>query len=95
MSKPLIDCSYMTKRKNKTEQYPKKTVTLDGISLYTLCRWASLKDAVDIVADKCEEKKLDFNDFDLKPLDLLKFVDTMTDELYNKVLQQEEEGKLV
>jgi len=95
MSKPPIDCSCMTKRKNKTEQYPKKTVTLDGISLYTLCRWASLKDAVDIVADKCEEKKLDFNDFDLKPLDLLKFVDTMTDELYNKVLQQEEETNLV
>ena len=85
----------MSKRKNKTEHYPKKTVTLDGISLYTLCRWASLKDAVDIVADKCEEKKLDFNEFDLKPLDLLKYVDTMTDELYNKVLQQEEETNLI
>jgi len=80
----------MTKQKNKAEVYPKKTVTLEGMSLYELCRWASLKDAVDIVADKCEEKKIDFNDFDLKPLDLLKFVDMMTDELYNKVLEQEE-----
>ena len=80
----------MAKTKN-TNEYPKNSVTLDGISLYTLCRWASLKDAVDIVADKCEEKKIDFEDFDLKPLDLLKYVDSMTDELYNKVLQQEKE----
>ena len=80
----------MAKTKN-TNEYPKKSVTLDGVSLYTLCRWASLKDAVDIVADKCEEKKIDFEDFDLKPLDLLKYVDSMTDELYNKVLQQEKE----
>ena len=75
----------------KTNQYPKTTVTLDGMDLYTLCRWASLKDAVDIVADKCEEKKIDFNDFDLKPLDLLKYVDSMTDCLYNKVLDQQHE----
>jgi hypothetical protein len=80
----------MAKTKN-TNEYPKNSITLDGISLYTLCRWASLKDAVDIVADKCEEKKIDFEDFDLKPLDLLKYVDSMTDELYNKVLQQEKE----
>ena len=79
---------YKTK-KTKTEQYPKKTVTLDGMDLYTLCRWASLKDAIDIVGEKCEEKKLDFNDFDLKPLYLIKYVDSMTDELYNKVLEQE------
>ena len=81
--------SSMTKRKNKHNQYPKTTITLDGVSLYSLCRWASLKDAVDIVAEKCEEKKIDFDDFDLKPLDLLKYVDCMTDQLYNKVTEQE------
>jgi len=68
-----------------TNQYPKKTVTLDGISLYSLCRWASLKEAIDIVSDKCEEKNIDFNGFELKPLDLLKYVDSMTDDLYHKV----------
>jgi len=76
----------------KTNTYPKKTITLDGMDLYTLCRWASLKDAVDIVADKCEEKKIDFDDFDLKPLDLLKYVDTMTDTLYHKALNANEKA---
>lgn len=75
--------------KLKNKQTPKQTITLDGMDLYTLCRWASLKDAVDIVGEKCDSRKIDFNTFDLKPLDLLKYVDSMTDELYNKVLQQD------
>ena len=73
------------------EEYPKKSVTLDGMSLYELCRWASLKEAVDIIADKCEERSIDFATFELKPLDLLKYVDSMTDSLYNKVSEQQEE----
>ena len=73
----------------KTKQFPKKSVTLDGMDLYSLCRWASLKDAIDLVGEKCEEKQIDFETFDLKPLDLLKYVDSMTDDLYNKALRQE------
>jgi hypothetical protein len=80
-------------KKTKASEYPKKSVTLDGIDLYSLCRWAALKEAVDIVADKCEEKKIDFTDFDLKPLDLLKYVDSMTDNLYHKVLNEEDIAK--
>lgn len=82
-----------TKKRNSNE-YPKKTVTLEGMSLYELCRWASLKEAVDIVADKCDERKIDFQTFELKPLDLLKYVDSMTDDLYNKVAEAEEQPKV-
>lgn len=78
-----------TIKNKKTEQFPKKKISLDGMDLYSLCRWASLKDAIDLVGEKCEEKNLNFDSFDLKPLDLLKYVDSMTDELYNKVLHQE------
>lgn len=77
----------MKNNKNKNE-YPKKTVTIDGMSNYELCRWAALKEAVDIIAEKCEDRKIDFETFDLKPLDILKYVDTMTDDLYNKVNNQ-------
>ena len=72
-----------------TNEYPKKTITIDGMDLYTLCRWASLKEAIDIVGDKCDEKKIDFSSFELKPADLLKYVDSMTDSLYHKVLNEE------
>jgi hypothetical protein len=73
----------------------KKTkVTIDGtlqvenMNLYTLCRWASLKDAIDLIGEKCEEKSIDFNDFEIKPLDLLKYVDSMTDDMFHKASQQ-------
>jgi hypothetical protein len=78
-------------KKAKSEQYPKTTININGMSLYELCRWASLKDAVDIVGEKCDDRKIDFATFDLKPLDLLKYVDSMTDELYNKALNAMEQ----
>ena len=76
----------MTKqtRINKPE-YPKSDVKIDSMFVYELCRWASLKDAIDIIAEKCEDKKLDFDDFDLEPLKILKYVDSATDILYNKM----------
>ena len=79
----------MKKNTNK-----KTKVTVDGtlqvekMNLYTLCRWASLKDAIDLIGEKCEEKSLDFNNFEIKPLDLLKYVDSMTDDLFHKASQQ-------
>jgi hypothetical protein len=76
-------------KNTKTTKTPKQTITIDGMSLYELCRWAALKDAIDIIGDKCDERKIDFSDFDLKPLDLLKYVDTATDTLYHKVIQHE------
>lgn len=51
------------------------------MSLYELCRWASLKEAIDLVGEKCDERHLDFDTFDLKPLDILKYVDSRTDEI--------------
>lgn len=79
----------MKSKTKKSSKFPKTTATLDGMDLYSLCRWASLKDAIDLVGEKCEERHIDFDTFDLKPLDLLKYVDSMTDELYNKALRQE------
>lgn len=73
-------------KQKKNNQYPKKTVTLDGMSLYELCRWASLIDAVELVESKCKEKQIDFETIDLQPLDILKYVDSMTDEMYNNAL---------
>lgn len=63
------------------------TSVADTMSLYELCRWASLKDAIDLIGEKCEERNIDFDTFEVKPLDLLKYVDSMTDELYNKAIE--------
>ena len=79
----------MKSLKNKKSNIISNNLPSSNMDLYALCRWASLKEAVDIVGDKCEERDIDFDTFDLKPLELLKYVDSMTDDLYNKVLQEE------
>lgn len=73
----------------KSQNQNNSTVNIDGMDLYTLCRWASLKEAIDIVGDKCDDKKIDFATFDMKPAELLHYVDHMTDDLYYKVITQE------
>ena len=34
-------------------------VDLDKMSLYELCRWSALEEAVNIIGDKCEERKIE------------------------------------
>jgi hypothetical protein len=65
-----------------------ETSAVESMSLYEMCRWASLIDAVELVENKCNERKIDFESIDLQPLDILKYVDSMTDELYNNALRQ-------
>lgn len=80
----------INKKINKSKIKPIESFDINSLPLYQLCRWAALKDAVDIVGDKCEEKKMSFDDIDLQPLDILKYVDIATDQLYNKVLHCEQ-----
>ena len=75
--------------KKHNNSFPKTEVSINGMTLYELCRWAALKDAIDIIGDKCEEKKINFDNFDLEPLKIQKYVESATDVLYNKVLENE------
>ncbi len=76
--------------KSKNKKLEEQTIKpIGSMSVYELCRWAALKDAIDLSGDKCEEKKLDFNNFDLEPLKIQKYVDSATDILYHKVTENE------
>ena len=77
----------MKKIKTPKDTVLKKVITVDDMSLYEMCRWASLIDAIEVVENKCTEKKIDFEKVDLQPLDLLKYVDSVTDEMYHNALQ--------
>lgn len=76
------------KKSKHSSTFPKKVVTIDGMSLYEMCRWASLIDAIELVENKCIEKDIDFEQVDLQPLDILKYVDSVTDEMYSNALQE-------
>lgn len=65
-----------------------KTTNVDitKYSLYQLCRWAALEEAVNIIGDKCDDRKVDFEQVELKPLEILKYVDDATDVIYHKAM---------
>ena len=59
------------------------------MSTYEICRWAALKEAVDLIGDKCEEKGVELLPEMLQPLQILNYVESVTDSLYNRVLQND------
>lgn len=72
--------------KKVTKTLPKVSdVDVNKLSLYELCRWSALEEAVNIIGDKCEDKNIDFESVELKPLDILKYIDNATDKIYEKV----------
>ena len=72
--------------KHKTNNTPKVSdVDISKLSLYELCRWTALEEAVNIIGEKCEDRNINFEDIELKPLDILKYIDNATDKIYEKV----------
>jgi hypothetical protein len=61
------------------------TVDIDKMSVYELCRWSALEEAINIIGDKCEDRGIDFDKIQLNPLDIMTYVDTATDKIYEKV----------
>lgn len=59
------------------------------ISLYEFARWGALLEAVDIIADKCADLKVDFDGPEgmkfIKPLDIQDYVNLRTDTLVMKI----------
>jgi hypothetical protein len=70
-------------KQNHTEKASE--VDLDKMSIYELCRWSALEEAVNIIGDKCEERGIDFEKIQLNPLDIMTYVDSQTDKIYEKV----------
>jgi hypothetical protein len=60
-------------------------VDISKLSLYELCRWTALEEAINVIGEKCDERNIDFDSVELKPLEILKYVDSATDKIYEKV----------
>jgi hypothetical protein len=58
---------------------------IEQMSLYELCRWSALEEAVNLIGDKCDERGINFDEIQLNPLDIMTYVDGQTDKIYEKV----------
>lgn len=53
-----------------------------------LSRWICLYEAVNLIADKAKEKNISFDDVEIKPLAIYKYMESMEDITLKKVLEQ-------
>jgi hypothetical protein len=57
--------------------------------MYEFARWAALLEAVDLIAEKCEDRGIDFDSPEgikyIKPLDIQDYVNNRTDTLMMKI----------
>lgn len=65
-------------------------IDINKMSLYELCRWSALEEAVNIIGDKCEERKISFDTVELKPLEILRYIDMAADKIFEKTVGTEE-----
>lgn len=60
-----------------------------NISMYEFSRWAALLEAVDIIAEKCEDRGINFDGPEgvkyIRPLDIQDYVNNRTDALLMKI----------
>lgn len=70
-------------KKNK-ETVKAANININDYTLYQLCRWTALEEAVNIIGDKCEDKNIDFDAVQLNPLDIFEYVEKATDTIYSK-----------
>lgn len=64
----------------------KSEVKIEDMSLYQLCRWSALIDCMELAEEKCKEKRIEYDTLDVNHLDIVKYVDAITDDIYYKAL---------
>jgi hypothetical protein len=77
---------YLKIKNKKTDQLKWWEQTYDEAS--QLARWICLFEAVNMIADKAEEKKLSFDKLDIKPLAIYKYMEATENIILKKVLEQ-------
>lgn len=63
--------------------------------IYSLARWAALYESINMIADKAEERNVDFNSVELKPLKILEYIDDTSDIIMRKLLENKKNNNLI
>lgn len=52
---------------------------LDNMSHFEIARWQALMDSIEIIYEKCIERKMKFSELNIKPLDISKYIESTCD----------------
>ena len=72
----------MNKNKNKNFENIQQEAT-------TWAKWMSLYEAVNIIADKAQEKNIPFSKIEIKPLEVYKYMEATENIFLRKILKDE------
>jgi len=79
---------------NNTEDINLETPILkDNNDIYSLARWAALFESINMIADKAEERKISFEKVELKPLKILEYIDSTSDIIMRKLLEEKKRAR--
>jgi hypothetical protein len=70
-----------------------ETRSIEEMSLFELSRWCALMEGVNIIADKCDDKNINFDTVELEPLSLRKYVEGTCDNICKQLQNQHEKKK--
>ena len=63
---------------------------LEDMSVFEQSRWYALMEAVNIIADECEERGRDFDKIKISPLDVEKYIESTCDIFARKIIEEQE-----
>jgi len=63
-------------------------VRVDEMGVYEVSRWYSLFEAVNFIADECDERNIDFESVRLEPLHMRKYIEKTCD-IFARKLDEE------
>ena len=58
---------------------------IEEMELMEFCRWSALLEAIDVIEEQCKTSHVSFDDTDLKPLAIQKYVDNTSEAMQKKI----------
>ncbi|MDD4110039.1 MAG: hypothetical protein PHS54_00635 [Clostridia bacterium] len=62
---------------------------LKDMSVFEQSRWYALMEAVNLIADECEERHINFNKIKISPLDIEKYIEGTCDIFARKIIEDQ------
>jgi hypothetical protein len=72
----------------------KTNIDINKMDNFQLARWAALVEGVNLIADMAGEKMKQFNNLELKPLALMKYIESTCDQICRKMNDVDDQDQI-
>jgi hypothetical protein len=62
---------------------------LEDMSVFEQSRWYALMDAINIIANECDERGRNFDKIKISPLDIVKYIENTCDIFARKIIEEQ------